>query len=141
MLTKAIVSYNAPVARCPTKDNAYVSVDLYFTFRMPTQEQEVLNFVYRLGAARFDELLAAEIDENTRTFVNEIWLNQVLDLKGEMAKKTLQQLNQKFSAFGVYFDSCSVTKVGLSQEMAQALQEKSKVKFELANHVKDQQNK
>ena len=34
-----------------------------------------------------------------------------------------------------------MTKVGLSQEMAQALQEKSKVKFELANHLKDQQNK
>ena len=49
-----------------------------------------MNFVYRLGAARFDELLAAEIDENTRAFVNDIWLNQVLDLKGEMAKKTLQ---------------------------------------------------
>lgn len=48
MLTKAIVNYNAPVnkinviiiqvANCPTKDNAYVSVDLYFTFRMPQQQ-------------------------------------------------------------------------------------------------------
>jgi hypothetical protein len=50
-------------------------VDIYFTFRMPTQRQEVMNFVYRLGAARFDELLAAETDENIRTFINEIWLS------------------------------------------------------------------
>ncbi len=57
---------------------------------MPTMEKEVKDFVYRLGAARFDELLAAEIDENTRTFVNEIWLTEVLDLKGEMAKKTME---------------------------------------------------
>lgn len=63
------------MANCPTKDNAYVSVDLYFTFRMPTDEAQVKNFVYRLGAARFDELLAAEIDENIRTFINGIWLS------------------------------------------------------------------
>ena len=74
MVTKAIVNYNAPVQNCPTKDNAYVSVDLYFTFRMPTDESQVQNFVYRLGAGRFDELLAAEIDENIRTFINSIWL-------------------------------------------------------------------
>ena len=63
---------------------------------MPTQEVEVKNFVYRLGAARFDELLAAEIDENTRTFINGIWLSEVFDLKGEMAKKTVYELNHKF---------------------------------------------
>lgn len=62
-------------------------------------------------------------------------------MKGEMAKKTLAQLNQKFAIFGIYFDTCSVTRVVLSQEMTQALQEKSKIKFDLANHVKDQQNK
>jgi hypothetical protein len=71
-------------------------VDLYFTFRMPQQEAEVKNFVYRLGAGRFDELLAAEIDENTRTFINGIWLSEVFDLKGEMAKKTISELNHKF---------------------------------------------
>jgi hypothetical protein len=42
---------------------------------MPTDEAQVKNFVYRLGAARFDELLAAEIDENIRTFINGIWLS------------------------------------------------------------------
>ena len=63
---------------------------------MPQQEAEVKNFVYRLGAGRFDELLAAEIDENTRTFINGIWLSEVFDLKGEMAKKTISELNHKF---------------------------------------------
>lgn len=63
---------------------------------MPTQELEVKNFVYRLGAARFDELLYAEIDENIRTFINGIWLSQVFDLKGDMARTMLQELNHKF---------------------------------------------
>ena len=88
-MTRAIVNYNAPVANCPTKDNAYISVDLYFNFRMPLGEEQVKNFVYRLGAARFDELLYAEIDENIRIFINGIWLSQVFDLKGDMARSML----------------------------------------------------
>ena len=60
---------------------------------MPTDEGAVKNFVYRLGAARFDELLFAEIDENIRTFINGIWLSQVFDLKGDMARSMITELN------------------------------------------------
>lgn len=63
---------------------------------MPTMENEVKNFVYRLGAGRFDELLNAEIDENIRTFINGIWLSQVFDLKGDMARNMTSELNNKF---------------------------------------------
>lgn len=63
---------------------------------MPISEAEVKNFVYKLGAARFDELLYAEVDENIRTFINGIWLSQVFDLKGDMARAMMQELNQKF---------------------------------------------
>ena len=111
MLTQAIVNYNAPVHNCPTKDNAYINLDLYFSFRMPRDEDRVKNFVYRLGAARFDELLYAEIDEGIRNFVNGIWLSQVFDLKGEMAQKMIKDLNSKFDYFGVNFENCSVTNV------------------------------
>ena len=85
MLTQAIVNYQAPVHNCPTKDNAYINVDLFFSFRMPREEVKVKNFVYKLGAGRFDELLYAEIDEGIRNFINGVWLSQVYDLKGEMA--------------------------------------------------------
>jgi hypothetical protein len=78
---------------------------------MPTQVTEVKNFVYRLGAGRFDELLYAEIDENIRNFINGIWLNQVFDLKGDMARTMIQELNIKFAQFGVVFENCNVTGV------------------------------
>jgi len=74
MLSQAMIQYNAPVKNCPTKDNAYISVDFYFTFRLPRERGKVYDFVYRLGAARFDELLWAEIDEGTRNFINDIHL-------------------------------------------------------------------
>lgn len=75
MLTKNIVNYDAPIQRCPTKDNAYVDVDIHFTFRLPIDEKLVKDFVYKLGVGRFDELLAAEVEENMRTFINGIWLS------------------------------------------------------------------
>jgi hypothetical protein len=60
---------------------------------MPRDENKVKNFVYRLGASRFDELLYAEIDEGIRNFINGIWLSQVFDLKGEMAQQMIKDLN------------------------------------------------
>jgi len=60
------------------------------TFKMPTDPNLVKNFVYKLGAGRFDELLAAEVEENVRTFVNSHWLSKVFDLKAEMGEPMLQ---------------------------------------------------
>jgi len=40
MLTKNIINYDAPVQRCPTKDNAYVDIDIHFTFRLPTSNEQ-----------------------------------------------------------------------------------------------------
>lgn len=151
MLTKAIVNYNAPVRKykshhlqvhnCPTKDNAYINIDLFFSFRMPQQdEQRVKNFVYRLGAGRFDELLYAEIDEGIRIFVNGIWLSQVFDLKGEMAAKMIKDLNSKFEFFGVTFETCNITNVFVNSKLTQALEEKTKLKYSLQNHIKEYGN-
>lgn len=104
MLTKNIVNYDAPVSRCPTKDNAYVDIDIHFTFRLPQNEQQVKTFVYKLGVGRFDELLAAEVEENMRTFINSIWLKQVFDLKSDMALSMMSELNMKFSKYGIMFE-------------------------------------
>ena len=96
MVSQAMIQYNAPVRNCPTKDNAYISIDLYFTFRLPRTEPQIQNFVYKLGAARFDELIEAEIEEGVRSFINGIWLSQVFDLKEEMTKKFKDELNKRF---------------------------------------------
>ena len=104
MLTRNIVNYDAPIARCPTKDNAYVDIDIHFTFRLPQTEEQVKTFVYKLGAGRFDELLAAEVEENMRNFINTIWLHQVFDLKSDMAMSMMQELNRKFASYGIIFE-------------------------------------
>jgi len=141
MLTQNIITYKAPIKDCPTKDSANIGIDLYFTFKLPSDETNVKNFIYKLGAARFDELLTAEIDENIRGFINGIWLEDVYDLKGEMAKKMISDLNYKFAKFGIIFENCNVTNVHVSDALQKALQEKAKIKYDLSNHVKEQENK
>ena len=53
----------------------------------------------------------------------------MFDLKGEMAKKMIEDLNGKFMEFGITFENCNVTQVHVSQILQQSLEEKSKVKF------------
>ena len=72
----------------------------------------VKKFVYQLGAGRFDEYLAAEVEESMRNFINTIWLNQVLDLKSDMANNMMSELNRPFDGkFGIRFEQCNVTNV------------------------------
>jgi len=141
MITKNIINYDAPIYRCPTKDNAYVDIDIHFTFRLPQVEILVKKFVYQLGAGRFDELLAAECEENIRNFINSVWLSQIFDLKSDMAIAMMTELNRKFAQYGIVFEQCNVTNVKVNENLIKALTEKTKIKFELKNHIKDQENK
>jgi len=137
MITKNTVNYDAPVQGCPTKDNAYVDIDIHFTFRLPTIEKEVKTFVYRLGAGRFDELLQAEVEEGIRNFINGIWLSQIFDLKSDMAPKLMDDLNRKFAYYGIIFEQCSVKNVSVNDRLMRALTERTKIKFDLKNHAKE----
>ena len=84
-----------------------------------------MNFVYRLGVGRFDELLYAEIDEGIRTFVNGIWLNQVFDLKGATnttsTVKTTTQLMERTSE--VEETSRFLTKIETTSKLLESTEE------------------
>lgn len=57
-----------------------------------------------------------------------------------MASKMIKDLNQKFEYFGVVFENCNVTNVYVNQTLTQALEEKTKCKYMLANHIKEYGN-
>jgi hypothetical protein len=58
-----------------------------------------------------------------------------------MATSMMQELNRKFSSYGIAFEQCNVTNVHVNPQLIGALQEKTRLKFELKNHIKDQENK
>ena len=57
-----------------------------------------------------------------------------------MANKMIQELNTKFAQFGVTFENCNVKRVHVNQQLTQALEEKTKLKYTLANHIKEYEN-
>jgi len=111
-------TYQAPVKECPTSDNVRVSVDVtvYFNIR------SAVDFVYKLGAVHFDQLLSGAIDEGIRIMVRAQSQQSVKTIRGRSADKLLAHLNNKFSDCGVSFSGCNITDVFLPQSLAMSLE-------------------
>ena len=57
-----------------------------------------------------------------------------------MAQAMIKDLNDKFAFFGVSFENCSVTNVYVNEVLTKALEERTKCKYLLQNHIKDYGN-
>lgn len=64
----------------------------------------------------------------------------MFDLKEEMTKKFKDELNSKFTEYGIIFESCVVNQVKVNEELARSLQEKAKIKYDLKSHLKEFDN-
>jgi len=118
IVTQQSCTYNAPVKECPTSDNVRVGVDVvvHFTIRDATQ------FVYRLGAVHFDQLLSGAVDEGIRILVRAETHQTVRTLRGSSADVLLTHLNKKFTETGVAITGCTITDVALPGSLAHSLE-------------------
>jgi len=104
----------------------------------PTPEA-VKRFVYKLGALRFNEFLAAATDEGIRQLVRATNLTEVYELRGSNQtgiRNVLRVLNQKFSPFGVRFTKAAITDVHMGQ-LAQILQGTTEFKSKITEADKE----
>ncbi|MBI1390231.1 MAG: hypothetical protein GC154_17465 [bacterium] len=118
MVTRQSTAYNAPVKNCPTSDNVMVKVDLLLTFHVEEPEA----FVYKLGAEKFDDLLASSAEEAIRGLVRGVSHDRAYELRGKGAGEMISGLNEQFQIFGVVFTSATITNVVLPDELAKALE-------------------
>ncbi|MES1909105.1 MAG: hypothetical protein MHM6MM_001907 [Cercozoa sp. M6MM] len=116
-------TYNAPVKACPTKDNVMIDCDLALVFRIGPTPADVKKFVYTLGASRFNEFLSSATEEGIRQLVRETPHQQAYELRGgNLVRHMIDELNKKFSKFGVTFTSAVITDVRLPGDLAHTLQ-------------------
>jgi len=141
MVTKSVVSYNAPAKNCPTADNIMVNVDLSLTFQIGPDEEAVTKFVYGLGAYRLDELLSAEAEEAIRALVYSVTHDEVDDLREEFAKGMLSTLNSKINCYGVRILHVKITNVVLPQELQDRLEKTTGFKTKLGEEEKNHENR
>jgi len=125
MVTQQSCTYNAPVKSCPTKDNVMVDCELTLVFAIGPDPVDVKNFVYNLGALKFNEFLAAECEEAIRQLIRVTPLSDVYELRGSSSQhvqNVLKVLDDKFKEFGVTFSKAAITDVVLNDELRRILQ-------------------
>jgi len=119
MVTRQSCTYNYPVSYCPTKDNVMVKVDITLVFRIDNAQ----NFVYKLGATKFDDMLQGVAEEAIRSTVRSYEHTSIYELRGSTTREhLLDVLNKKFKIFGVIFTDASITSVELPPDLATTLQ-------------------
>ena len=101
IITRATVTYSAPSRQVPCADNVMVDINLSLTFSIGPSLEDAEAFVYTLGCTRFDEFLAAEVEEGVRGLVYSVTHDRVNDLREEFAQSMLASLSNKFRPFGV----------------------------------------
>jgi len=141
IVTRATITYNAPSRNCPTADHVMVNVDLSLTFRIGPDADAARNFVYRLGAHRFDELLSAEVEESIRGLVYGVTHDRVNDLREEFAMGMLATLNSKVKPYGVEIRNVKITDVTLPKVLQERLERTTAFKTKMGELEKTFENR
>lgn len=95
----------------------FVNINLSIDFRVGPDAQAAYDFVYNIGAQRFDEYLSNKVEEAVRGLVYGVTHDKVNDLREEFATGMLQNLNACMNAFGVQILSVKITDVRLPSEL------------------------
>jgi len=140
MVTAATITYNAPSRQVPTADNVMVDINLSLTFRIEKSTDDAYAFVYKLGTTRFDEFLAAEVEEGIRGLVYSVTHDRVNDLREEFAQGMLAGLAKKFLPYGVQIRNVKITEVKLPIHMANTLEQTTTFKTRIGEVAKKHEN-
>lgn len=135
VVTRQSCTYDAPVKGCPTADNVRVDVDLQIVFNINNPE----NFVFKLGATHFDELLSGAVDEGMRILVREQTHENIYSLRGTRADRMILHLNNKFEDTGVIFANCTVTTVTLPPTLIKSLRHTTEMRKAMEKSKREQE--
>merc|ERR1719230_1473463 len=140
VVNRATITYSAPSRQVPTADNVMVDINLSLTFRIENNTDDGYAFVYKLGCTRFDEFLAAEVEEGIRGLVYSVTHDRVNDLREEFAQNMLASLSAKFRPFGVQIKNVKVTETRLPRHLAESLEQTTTFKTRISEVAKKHEN-
>lgn len=139
-VTKQSCTYEGMVKACPTIDNVMVDCELTLVFQIGPEPNKVRDFVYKLGALRFNEFLSAATDEAMRQLVRGEKLENVLELRGSSqagVRRVMDSLNGKFAAFGVTFLRAVIKDVKLGRQLEELLEKTTNFKTKIRDIEKE----
>jgi membrane protease subunit (stomatin/prohibitin family) len=89
-----------------------------------------------LGANRLEELLEQESEESSRTFIRNVKVERIRDIRSELCETMKEELNQRFNKYGVYIEVVNVMKVIMPKDLRVALMQTTAYDVHLQNQVK-----
>jgi len=140
VVNAATITYSAPSRQVPTADNVMVDINLSLTFNIGPSYEDAQLFVYLLGCTRFDEFLAAEVEEGIRGLVYSVTHDRVNDLREEFAQNMLASLSAKFRPFGVQIKNVKVTETRLPRILAESLEQTTTFRTRISEVAKKHEN-
>jgi len=140
VVNAATITYSAPSRQVPTADNVMVDINLSLTFNIGPTFEDAESFVYLLGCTRFDEFLAAEVEEGIRGLVYSVTHDRVNDLREEFAQNMLASLSAKFRPFGVQIKNVKVTETRLPRHLAESLEQTTTFRTRISEVAKKHEN-
>merc|ERR1719378_804589 len=117
-----------------------VDINLSLTFNIGPTFEDAESFVYLLGCTRFDEFLAAEVEEGIRGLVYSVTHDRVNDLREEFAQNMLASLSAKFRPFGVQVKNVKVTETRLPRHLAESLEQTTTFRTRISEVAKKHEN-
>jgi len=140
VVNAATITYSAPSRQVPTADNVMIDINLSLTFNIGPSTEDAESFVYLLGCTRFDEFLAAEVEEGIRGLVYSVTHDRVNDLREEFAQNMLASLSAKFRPFGVQIKNVKVTETRLPRILAESLEQTTTFRTRISEVAKKHEN-
>merc|ERR1719216_547033 len=111
----------------------------------PAQPRMVKDFVYNLGARRFNEYLSAAADEGIRQLVRDTALDDVYELRGSGGQAgpetLLTSLQETFQPFGVVFKRAAITDVHIGRKLIRILQGTTEFNAKIQEATKEHEHK
>ncbi|KAL3768091.1 hypothetical protein ACHAW5_009148 [Stephanodiscus triporus] len=118
-----------------------VDIDLSISFRIGPGPDEATNFVYKLGADRFDELVAAEMEETVRSLAYSTTHDKISDMRDELSAGLLSTLNTKVVHYGVQVVTVKITALTLPSDIRDRLERIAALKAEMSEREKIHENR
>jgi len=121
LVTQQMIVFDTPVQNVKTADNINVTIDVVVVFVI----EQAKDFVYQLGAEKFDDRLRNKEAEVLRTWANEIMVEDVHDLRSRDGASVLADFNNEFGKYGVKFTHFTVRSVVIPNNMATDFENKT----------------
>eukprot|EP00446_Apocalathium_sp_SHHI-4_P051014 CAMPEP_0177364808 /NCGR_PEP_ID=MMETSP0368-20130122/38981_1 /TAXON_ID=447022 ORGANISM="Scrippsiella hangoei-like, Strain SHHI-4" /NCGR_SAMPLE_ID=MMETSP0368 /ASSEMBLY_ACC=CAM_ASM_000363 /LENGTH=461 /DNA_ID=CAMNT_0018827681 /DNA_START=6 /DNA_END=1391 /DNA_ORIENTATION=+ len=121
LVSRQLITFDTPIKDCKTANFITVNLDVMLQFEIIRAK----DFVFKIGAEKFDDYLRASQDEALRTLANQTELKHIFDLCGQNTDHIVQEMNAKFDQYGVKVHNFTVKNVRIPQEMAADAEEKT----------------